>query len=470
MKKIYTFAILITLFTSMKAQQEVIINVLNKSNSDTEMSFNKNPKIRDASFYSNMNKKVGDIERITDSTYVIKINDIKEPHIFYAPWRRNQIIIMTPGDTINAVLTPSPDNSIIYQARFYGKNQENYNKYDDLNKLFNKRQFPIYGKNTLIEFIHQLDSIYTVNTKIIEEQVSSPLLKNLMLNEEIADYFYLLSFKNSNAENKLTHENVLELKNKFFLGKIASNSPILMQASRYTIGMKALADFLTANIKSDHEFVAGNDTINKYFEGELREYLLAERFGRYRMWCTFNNTKDPDVDEWFDMYSGKMKEKEFNEYILFIDNRSKKINSEFPEEILNIRLISLADSSVVTFRELFDKYKDKQIVLDNWASWCGPCAIEIKVGRKNVEELKNRGNHFIYLSLDRVKDFDKATSKAKELGIIDNAYIVTDNFNSAYAKYLDIKHIPRFVLIDKEGRLKKDEVSNPSFGNFRDYR
>lgn len=90
-----------------------------------------------------------------------------------------------------------------------------------------------------------------------------------------------------------------------------------MQASRYTIGMKALADFLTANIKSDHEFVAGNDTINKYFEGELREYLLAERFGRYRMWCTFNNTKDPDVDEWFDMYSGKMKEKEYNEYILF---------------------------------------------------------------------------------------------------------------------------------------------------------
>ncbi|WP_294562492.1 hypothetical protein [uncultured Bacteroides sp.] len=41
-----------------------------------------------------------------------------------------------------------------------------------------------------------------------------------------------------------------------------------------------------------------------------------------------------------------------------------------------------------------------------------------------------------------MKDFDKAKSKAKELGIIDNAYIVTDNFNSAYVKYLDIKNIP----------------------------
>lgn len=137
--------------------------------------------------------------------------------------------------------------------------------------------------------------------------------------------------------------------------------------------------------------------------------------------------------------------------------------------MLKVQLTNLSDSTIITFQELLDKHKGKQIVLDNWASWCGPCAREIREGKQNTQELENRGNVFVYLSLDKTKDFKKAKIKATELDIVKKAYIVSGDFSSTYAKYINVIHIPHFVLIGKDGILKRNNISFPSSGNFRSY-
>lgn len=470
MKRFYIFTIAIILFSSIRAQKGVVINVLDKSNSSMNLSIRKSPKIRVQDY--SKSQKIGNIERITDSTYIIKLDNILEPQILHGTWLtggRNHLIIVSPGDSINAIIKPPLKEWHTYEVTFHGKNEENYNKYADLNEIFNKRKLLNIDNNSLKEYIQKLDSTYTVNTRIIEKQVTSPILKNIMLNEEIADFFfYLLSYTNSVADLKLSHEDVLKLKNKFFKGKITNNSPLLMNDSGYTYGIKCLSNLLIGNTNSEHRLMTGTDTINKYFDGEIKEFLLTQYYHSIYMQYAKNDIGYPDMDQWFNLHAGKM-EKEYNDFILFTYNRYKKQNKSFPEEILNIKLTCISDSSATTFRELLDKYKGKQIVLNNWASWCGPCAHEIREGRENVKELKKRGNHFIYLSLDKAKDFNKAKAKATELDIIDNAYIVSGDFDSAYVEYLNIKDIPRFILIDKDGKLKKDRVSNPSSGNFYDY-
>ena len=471
MKRLYIFTIVIILFSSIRAQNQVVINVLDKSNSRLGLSIRKQSKIRFVSFFTSEN--VGNVERITDSTYIVRINDVFEPQLLEGPstTTKRQLLLVTPGDSLNAILTPPADKWDLFEVRFYGKNAENYNKYADLNKIFNRNELFRQFNKSLKEYIQKLDSAYTVNTGIIEEQVASPLLKNIMLNEEIAQFFWLLRYPNSLADRKLTHEEILYLKDKFFQGKIVENSPLLMGNSNYTSGMQCLSDFLTDSIKSERPLMAVTDTINKYFDGELRDYLLANKYYTYCMRCGITKMEHPDIDKWFDLYFDKIAktDKEYHDFILFARENYKKYIEPFPEEVLKVRLASLSDSISVTFQELLDKYKGKQIVLDNWASWCGPCAREIKEGKKNVQELEKRGNVFVYLSLDKSKDFNKARAKAGELGIIENAYIVSGDFNSAYAKYINVKDIPRFVLIDKDGRLKRLRVSNPSLGNFQVY-
>ena len=127
MKKLCIFSIVVILFSSVRAQNEVVINVLDKSNSGFDLSIHKSSKIRIVDFYKN--QKVGNIERTTDSTYVMKIDNISEPQLFSGLWRRNQTLILIPGDTINVILTPPSEKYGLYDAKFYGKNEENYNKY-----------------------------------------------------------------------------------------------------------------------------------------------------------------------------------------------------------------------------------------------------------------------------------------------------------------------------------------------------
>lgn len=67
MKKLCIFSIVVILFSSVRAQNEVVINVLDKSNSGFDLSIHKSSKIRIVDFYKS--QKVGNIERTTDSTY-----------------------------------------------------------------------------------------------------------------------------------------------------------------------------------------------------------------------------------------------------------------------------------------------------------------------------------------------------------------------------------------------------------------
>ena len=466
MKKLCILSIAVILFSAVRAQNEVVINVLDKSNSGFDLLIHKSSKIRIEDFYKS--QKVGNIKRTTDSTYVMKIDNISEPQLFSGLWRRDQTLILIPGDTINVILTPPSEKYGLYDARFYGKNEENYNKYAELKETFNKNELSRLFKKSLKEYIQKLDSAYVVNTRIIEEQVTSPLLKNIMLNEEIAEFFELLNYPNSKADEKLTHMDILKLKDKFFKGKITNNSSLLMEDGGFTSGIKCLSNLLTDNIESEHPLMAATDTINKYFGGELKNYLLVNKYNDYCMRYARKKMNHPDLDEWFDLYSGKM-EKEYNDFILFAREQYKKYTEPFPEEVLKVQLTNLSDSTIITFQELLDKHKGKQIVLDNWASWCGPCAREIKEGKQNTQELENRGNVFVYLSLDKTKDFKKAKIKATELDIVKKAYLVSGDFSSIYAKYINVAHIPHFVLIGKDGILKRNNLSFPSSGDFRSY-
>ena len=96
-------------------------------------------------------------------------------------------------------------------------------------------------------------------------------------------------------------------------------------------------------------------------------------------------------------------------------------------------------------------FKGKVILVDIWATWCGPCKGEIPSLQKLEEEMKGKENTFISLaSFDQHDTWAKFVIDQKLGGI---QLIADATTESIISKDYKIAGIPRFMVFDKQGKI-----------------
>lgn len=93
--------------------------------------------------------------------------------------------------------------------------------------------------------------------------------------------------------------------------------------------------------------------------------------------------------------------------------------------------------------------KGKVVVIDFWASWCGPCRRENPHMVELYKEVNERGVEFLGVSLD--KDKDKWLKAIEDDGLIWKHVSDLKYWNSEAAKMYGISGIPATVLLDQNG-------------------
>ena len=72
--------------------------------------------------------------------------------------------------------------------------------------------------------------------------------------------------------------------------------------------------------------------------------------------------------------------------------------TEFSQEALADSFTDL-DGNSITFSQILETYKGKQIVIDIWASWCKDCILSMPK-LKQLQQ-NNKDTVFLFLSLDK---------------------------------------------------------------------
>jgi thiol-disulfide isomerase/thioredoxin len=122
-----------------------------------------------------------------------------------------------------------------------------------------------------------------------------------------------------------------------------------------------------------------------------------------------------------------------------------------------VRRLSLVGNTMKIEGKLLDKhdfdwskYSGKVVLVDFWATWCGPCVAEIPNIKKCYDLYHAKGFDVVGLSCDRNRNDLERFVKEKGLPW---AIVFGDDRPSPTVSYYGIMAIPTMVLVGKDGRV-----------------
>lgn len=96
-------------------------------------------------------------------------------------------------------------------------------------------------------------------------------------------------------------------------------------------------------------------------------------------------------------------------------------------------------------------FKGQVVLLSMWATWCGPCQVEMPHLQKMYMDLKEKGFTVLSVSAD-----DARTSSQVKPLLMRGGYtfpVVLDTATAVVAQYNPAKALPFTVIIDRAGRI-----------------
>ena len=107
----------------------------------------------------------------------------------------------------------------------------------------------------------------------------------------------------------------------------------------------------------------------------------------------------------------------------------------------------------------FKSFKGKTLFLNVWATWCGPCRIEMPSIQKLYEKVNNDEIVFVMLAVDDRNSFDKVVNFVKEKGYTFPVYVP----HEFLPDQLMVRTIPTTFVVNSQGKIATQETGAANY-------
>lgn len=291
----------------------------------------------------------------------------------------------------------------------------------------------------------------TISILIGDNNCNLPGYSQFYISEEPAMIVFNTTPRDSANSSKAAYEtvnayDVAEVKRLYasYLGGLESEGEMYLQENGmdsiyFSIQRKLILkklEFIKQNSDSYYAF--------KLFQSEIVPFQFPN--------------KDDLVDSFLDFYRATFTDEIFN-----------SVEGSEVEKILQSKWVASHDSILApAFRSIdmegneviFENLKGNYILINFWATWCGPCMAEMPAIKKINDKYKDKGLVTISLSFDKNVEIFKAAIEKYEMDWIN--IFQDDKFSSDYGGKAAL---PRLFLIDREGMI----IYNRSAGKESDF-
>lgn len=266
-------------------------------------------------------------------------------------------------------------------------------------------------------------------------------------------------------DTRLAYEDFM-LNSKLKNVQISTNEELRDFLSNYNIHPASFIDSLRTNIPSldcinSSYFSLDNNIFTLYTQfnevfPEIETVENEEAMKAYAIMTKYNKGVDLSDEENKELDS--FKEKSFKDIIskkgaereaqmkALKDNKSVHLNE----------LDEVAPDKIVN--TILEKYSGKVVLVDIWATWCGPCKAAHKSMLPLKDEMKNQDVVFLYLT-GPTSPMNKWSEMIPEISG-EHYYLTNDQYSSLFDKY-ESNGVPTYLIFDKKGNLSYKSIGFP---------